>query len=650
MYPSISLICDPDPGQARARVAAMLQDMGAWAASGVRAAVGDDWAAAVVPPPAREPTSGADICHDEADILLWSGEMFLPAHWAPPRRADLSPAAISRCVLNRLRTQGREALADIDGAFCGAWYEGRSRRWMVFNDRLGLIPLFWTTQGQRLVVANRAAFAWRASAAPLHIDPQGIADLIRTENMTGDHTLIEGVHWLKRSHVLLWQPGLWSCERNWDFQPREWTLTTDDQAIESYCAALNQAITRHAVTDAPLYLGITGGLDSRLFLAMCEAIGCVPICFTCGLPFSEDVRFGRKLAYAAGAAHEWVPLRDTALAQQLHAAIIATDGLHSAAHMANAASALEYLHGRPGAVVLEGFLHGMVGGCSVARDEEITGRPFHQSEWARALLHAGGSLERIDSLLEPRFAAESRQQWIARVDDAYAHAIGRNPVEKAEYALTSARLGRIDTVGTALLRREVLVRNPATDRVMIEWHQSVPPPLRAGRRIYVETLRRCFPRFARVQRSNSSALPIAESRWLREYHWQRDRLWRWWAGRRYPIVRRYGTDGNATQAWTCESWRRSGQLDILGEPNARVLQWVQRDALLAMYDRIAANPLDNVALLSLATIEVMIRWLERYANEARPADNATLEKLRFEQVGRTQSVPEHREAVLSSIG
>jgi len=258
----------------------------------------------------------------------------------------------------------------------------------------------------------------------------------------------------------------------------------------------------------------------------------------------------------------------------------------------------------------------------VAREEEIVGRPFHQSPWAQSLLHAGGPMELIDELLDPRLAADSHQQWMSRVDDAYARAIGRDPVERAEYALTAARLGRIDTVGTALLRRDVLIRNPATDQIMIDWHQSVPPALRAGRRIYVEALRRCFPRHARVQRSNSSALPITAGRWLREYHWQRERLWRWWIGYRYPITRKWGTDGHATQAWTFDTWRRSGTMNALLEPDARVLEWVRRDKLMALWDVATADPVKGPPVMALATLETIVRYLQELA--VRPATPSSL--------------------------
>jgi hypothetical protein len=134
-------------------------------------------------------------------------------------------------------------------------------------------------------------------------------------------------------------------------------------------------------------------------------------------------------------------------------------------------------------------------------------------------------------------------------------------------------------------------------------------------------------------------MPIADGRWLREYHWQRERLWRWWTGLLHPVARKWGTEGQAIQAWVFDTWHRSGRLDILIDPQARILQWVRREALVRLWDQAAANPLAGVPLLGLATIEIMVRRLEASAGEPRAQGNSTAGQVVFEPVASERLTP-----------
>jgi hypothetical protein len=162
-----------------------------------------------------------------------------------------------------------------------------------------------------------------------------------------------------------------------------------------------------------------------------------------------------------------------------------------------------------------------------------------------------------------------------------------------------------------MLRTDAWVRSPACDSDMLKWRAETPPRVRRGKRLFMDVIRRHFPKLARVQRTAYSGLPIDESRWLREYCWQREKIHRWWTGLRYPWTRKWGTGGYAGRAWTFAMWRAAGGLDVLTAPNARVLNWVAREPLMALWDKAVRDPLECGPVMALATAEVMIRHLER---------------------------------------
>jgi len=614
LNPGILLVCDPHSIQARQDIAEMLESLGVLHPNSYIAGHGAGWAAASIVPPGDETTCGADIYSDGEDIFIWSGEIFLPEHWRTTAAATSPQESISATILRRIQTLGMEVPANVDGAFAAAWYDSQNQRWHIFNDKMGLIPLFWSAQDHRLVVAPKAQLAWLASGDPLEIDAVGVADLLRTQNMVDDHTLIKGVQWLQGGQVVCWGEEGCGTYRYWNFHHHEPSIHDTDELIDSALNTLERTVKRQANCDSPLLLGISGGIDSRLILAVCESIGRVPNCFTAGWAFSEDVRYGRKLARIAGATHEWIPLDEKRLPDLLTEAIIETDGLHGVGHMAPGAMIRDYLQIHPKAVLLEGYLFGASGGQYCPSDNDLPfDRPPHQCQWARRLLHAGGDIDFINSLLLPGLSIESHRRWQSHIDNKYRRAPADDDLQKAEYTIVAERSGRIDVMGTSLLRRNCLVRTPACDRLMLDWFANNSPVLRRGKQLYTQLFQKRFPHFARIQRSSNSGLPLSDNHFLREYYWQKEKLHRWWTKKRHPWTRKWGIGGAALHARTFEVWRECGELNMLIAPDARILNWVDGNVLKQLWNRAEHDPNQAGPLLTLTTIEIMVRYLEQFA-------------------------------------
>lgn len=613
MKPGLILVCDAQPLLARELATRMFDALPG--AAKVRPVQLSDatWAAIAIPPPAHEATCGSYAIETDRDVLIWSGEIFAPDAWLAGEHGSSRIERTSLAVLRRLRTTGAAATAECDGGFCGAWLDRASETWTIFNDRMGQLPVFWAQDSRRFIASPQVWLTARGLGAPLTIDEAGVADLVRTQNMTGERTLIAGVRWLPRGCAITRDTRGARARRTWDFDYSGPQIGDAREAIEQYVTCLETSIRRHTQSDSPLLLGISGGLDSRLFLAACERNGRVPHTFTAGWAFYEDVRFGRTLARLAGARHDFAELSEAGFIEQLQQAIIDSDGLQSAAHLAPVVTARAYLKTRPGSVLLEGFFHGLVGGGTVPADDDVSDtRPAWESHWARHSLHSGGSFTMVNGLLRPDLAQSSFEAWQSSIDDTFRAAPFTDPLHRAEYTLVHGRTGRVDVIGTALSRHDVLIRNPAADAAMLAWHQRVSPRLRRARALYAQALREVYPKYARVPRAdNCGGLPISQNRWLREYCWQKARVYRHYANLRYSTARRWGQSSSALRAWTFDVWRREeGFEHLLRGQDARIAQWVRPDVVTRLWESAGADATAAAALLTLGTIETAVRFFE----------------------------------------
>lgn len=632
MRPGMVLVIDPRPEQAVRRAADMLALLGTVRPEQRVAARGRDWAAVAIAPPAQVNGCGADVYARGDDLLIWAGDPILPGTWSDPDSDHNAIRATARRLLARLQREGLNCLEEVDGSFCGAWFDGARRRWCVFNDRLGLLPVFWSQVEDGIIVGPHAASVWRVGGRPLRPDADGIVDCVRAMNVTCDRTLIEGVHWLQGGHVLEWSTATQARRTRqhcyWQYQPQEVYAGDTRKAMDAYVDAFAESIGRHTQDAGRLVMGLSGGIDSRMILALCHELHRRPHCFSAGFPFSPDVRFGKRLASAAGVGHSFVGFSAQGAIDRLRRLILASDGLHGALHLVNSLPILDYLSTWRGAVLLEGHIHGIAGGGAVPEDDDVTeARPPSQSRWARKHCHAGGDVTVINRLLHPDLAERTYARWCAQINDRYARCPSKDALIRAEYAVFNGRSGRNDVLGPALWREDVLLRSPATDRRMLQWCAAIPGRWRRGKALYMEILRTRFPRFARVQRTDFSGLPISRHQVLREICWQREKLYHRWARLRYRDYREWGRRGHFMTHWLWNQWRDQG-LDVLREKDARVLEWIDRKTLGDLWSGAVHNLSCARPLLTLGTVETMLRALEEPVEigpETRPSADAFLQ-------------------------
>jgi len=604
-------VFDARPDEACRAVQRMLAAVGLPADRQAAAARGRDWALAVVAPAAAGPTCGAGLAAEAGHLLAWTGDLLLPEDWTEHPRDGSDPGRLGSALLRRLARQGIEALIDIDGSFCGAWYDPRADRWQIFNDKLGLIPVFWTSHRGRDVAGPSPDLVRLAAGAPVTLWDQGLADLLRTGNMVDDRTLIRGVRWLIGGHALVRTPQGLEAGRYWEFRHRPVPDTDVEALLESAGEVLERCIRRQADCRWPLWLGLSGGMDSRCILAAAHAVGRVPACFTTGMAVSEDVRYAPHVARAAGAVHYWVPFEPPAAIEPLMNLIRRTAGLHSARHLTAAAMIPAWLEAQRPCVLLEGYLMGALAGVHLPDPAEILpGRPPHQWPWAGNRLHAGGRVEAVDELLRPDLARTSLQRWAERIDRRFRQAPAEDSVRKAEFVVVAGRSGRNDVIGTWMLTPHAVVRCPGSDRAMLDWYAAAPPDLLRGKRFHMELIRRRYPRFAHAQRASYNGLPLTTGAWRRNWCWQKEKLFRAWARWRYPWTRQLGLGTPGMMALTLQAWKASGALDVLLEPDARVLECVRPERLNRLWREADGDKDALTLLMGVATAEIALRHFE----------------------------------------
>ena len=196
----------------------------------------------------------------------------------------------------------------LQGMFAYALWDGKRRRLLVARDRLGIKPLYYLeTNGSFLFASEVKALLEHAdvSAAP---DLQALDLYLAFRYVPGPHTLFRGIKKLPPGHRLVQEDGRTQVQRYWDPVLGDFQSAINlDEAVEEFSGLLRDTVRRHLISDVPVGMLLSGGLDSSAVTAMTAAARTEPIAtFTVGfdLPGSHnELAQARVVAKRLGTDH-----------------------------------------------------------------------------------------------------------------------------------------------------------------------------------------------------------------------------------------------------------------------------------------------------------------------------------------------------------
>ncbi len=198
-------------------------------------------------------------------------------------------------------------LRRMNGMFAFAIWDARARRLVLARDRLGKKPLFYAQlpDGSLLFASEIKALlaSGRVDASPADADAASLVQFWTYGYATGERTIFPQIRRLLPGHYAVWQDGRLETHEYWDcpFGTGPVRTTPLPELAEELEALLCDAIRLRLVSDVPVGLFLSGGIDSTVVAALTSrAVGANLESFTIGF---ETAAFDESQHAAAIAAH-----------------------------------------------------------------------------------------------------------------------------------------------------------------------------------------------------------------------------------------------------------------------------------------------------------------------------------------------------------
>jgi asparagine synthase (glutamine-hydrolysing) len=175
-------------------------------------------------------------------------------------------------IIHGYEEWGVNVLNKLNGMFALALLDLRQShtrpKLLLARDRLGIKPLYYTTIGDRMLFGSEIKSLLLSPEVQRHMNFEALHRYLAFRWVAGPETLFDGIYKLMPGHYLLWENGQCSSHRYWDLH-FDVDQTCNEQAlVEEMRSILDRSIARHLISDVPLAVFLSGGLDSSAILAL----------------------------------------------------------------------------------------------------------------------------------------------------------------------------------------------------------------------------------------------------------------------------------------------------------------------------------------------------------------------------------------------
>jgi asparagine synthase (glutamine-hydrolysing) len=169
-------------------------------------------------------------------------------------------------VLRAFVEWDKECFARLRGMFAVALWKESERRLVLARDRMGIKPLYIARQADEIFFGSELKAVLIHPEIERRISLQGLDCYLSLNYVPCPWTLVEGVEKLPPATWLEWQNGKVTSGAYWTLPfaaPSTWGM---DEAIEELDRLLQQSVREHMLSDVPLGIWLSGGMDSTTIL------------------------------------------------------------------------------------------------------------------------------------------------------------------------------------------------------------------------------------------------------------------------------------------------------------------------------------------------------------------------------------------------
>jgi asparagine synthase (glutamine-hydrolysing) len=209
-------------------------------------------------------------------------------------------------ILRLYEEFGEACFKQIAGMFALAIWDGRRKRLILARDRIGIKPLYYRFDRERLLFASEMKSLLVDDETPA-IDVAALSDYLHLLTIQDPHCIFRGVHKVEAGQYLTVDQSGVRTTSYWSLSVAIDQNMSHEEAVEGFDARFHDAVASHMVADVPVGAFLSGGLDSSSIVSVAGRASDFPIrTFSItfpGLDEFDESAYAESVARHCGAKH-----------------------------------------------------------------------------------------------------------------------------------------------------------------------------------------------------------------------------------------------------------------------------------------------------------------------------------------------------------
>ena len=217
-------------------------------------------------------TGDQPVANEDATVwTVFNGEIY---NFAEIRRELEAHGHVFRTssdtevIVHGYEQWGVDAVTRFRGMFAIAVWDAPKRRLLLFRDRLGIKPVYYSLLASGVVFGSEIKALLEDPDVPRDWSAESLDAYLALQYVPCPQTIYEGIFKLPPAHYLIAEPGRVAIKRYWDLQ---FTGTGDVSREEEYLDRLEsllvESVKLRMISDVPLGAFLSGGIDSSLVVS-----------------------------------------------------------------------------------------------------------------------------------------------------------------------------------------------------------------------------------------------------------------------------------------------------------------------------------------------------------------------------------------------
>jgi len=209
---------------------------------------------------------------DGSVVVVFNGEIYNFAELRDELEQKghvFSSRSDTEVIIHGYEEWGIQSIDRLRGMFGYALYDFKRKRLLLVRDRIGIKPIYYHYQGGQLRFASEIKAILEDPQVERKVNYQALYDYLGFEFVPAPETMFENIHKLPAGHYLLLENDQLIIEQYWDLSlKQDDSIGSFEDAVEKMREHLDFAVKSHLVSDVPLGVFLSGGLDSSCIVAL----------------------------------------------------------------------------------------------------------------------------------------------------------------------------------------------------------------------------------------------------------------------------------------------------------------------------------------------------------------------------------------------